>query len=130
MPSVGAAHVVPGGPAVRVALADERGSFVGTCYADYAVADMPESVLRRIGGEAGLALVRATGRVTTSLFLSCGGTRSSTIVSGEERHTKYLDPMMCVPHARRRPQRLPLHTVAVAALTIASNPHNNRYKTS
>jgi len=93
VPSVGSADAAPGGATVRVALADELGRFVAP-YADYAVADMPEGVLRRVGGEAGLALVRATGRVATALFLVCGGTLASTIVSGREEHTRFLDPRL------------------------------------
>ena len=76
---------------VRATLCDEDGAF-GRASADYAVADMPEGVLRRVGGEAGLALVCATGRVATALFLVCGGTSASTIVSGREEHTRFLEP--------------------------------------
>jgi len=53
--------------------------------------DLSESAVRQLGGEGGAAMLRATGRCTTTVFLACGGKRAATLVKGEgEKFYKYI----------------------------------------
>lgn len=80
--TITAADIVAGGPTMRVALVDEKGVFT-TAWSEYAKVDLSESAVRKLGGEGGAAMLRATGRCTTTVFLACGGKRAATLVDGE-----------------------------------------------
>ena len=82
-------------PVIRAALVDENGTFVPR-MTEYAVVEMDERVVREVGGEAGVALLRATARCTTTLYLLCGGSvRGMTKVisskSSKQLRQKYTD---------------------------------------
>jgi hypothetical protein len=79
----------PNGPVLRVSLVDENGTFVAK-WTEYAVVEMDEGLLRKAGGEAGLELMRATGRCTTSLYLICGGMAGVLKVVSGKKFTKFL----------------------------------------
>ena len=79
----------PNGPVIRVSLVDENGTFVAK-WTEYAVVEMDEGLLRKTGGDAGLELMRATGRCTTSLYLICGGMAGLLKVISGKKFTKFL----------------------------------------
>lgn len=95
LPTVSSADFVKGGPAIRLTLVDEGGKFVKK-DGDYAVVDVSESAATKLGGEAGVALLRETGRIATTLFLALGGTTMNAVVSSKtaketgKRFTSYL----------------------------------------
>ena len=80
---------IPNCPVIRVSLVDENGTFVPK-WTEYAVVEMDEGLLRKIGGDAGLELMRATGRCTTSLYLICGGMAGVLKVISGKKFTKFL----------------------------------------
>ena len=74
---------------IRTTLVDENGAFV-KAMTEYAEVELDERIVRAVGGDAGVALLRSTARCTTSLYIACcGGFGDSRVLSGK-KWTKFL----------------------------------------